>query len=414
MNLVYADQNGQVFDHPDYLAVGRSGGSFMEILEDELIPLPDGATLVSLPGCTPIGMDPETGDLLPLSGYTAVGALLPQGFTRLMIPAYVKTNKEEKLPLFGYSAVVWKKNRFYVTADATDEPYRWNPNNFPRNQLDKHVERLLKKFPDNRVYQHLSNCALGYGCLTASNTFFNRWEGGLPVSRTCNAGCYGCISQQPEGSGFISPQTRLDFTPTLEELEDVMLFHLKKPESIISFGQGCEGDPSTKAPLVSQAIRRVREKNTMGYINMNTNAGYTDGIRAIVDAGLDLMRISIISAIDEHYNAYYNPRGYTLADVEKSATYASEKGVFTSINYLVFPGVFDREEEMEAMIEFIRRTGIRLIQMRNLNIDPDSYLSMIPPPKGEIYGMKQAMEIYRQELPGVMIGSYTHVPPKVP
>jgi len=411
MNLVYADQKGQVYDHPELLAVGRSGDSYMEILEEELIPLPDGATLVSLPGCTPIGMDRSSGELFPLPGYTAVGALLPQGFTRLMIPGYMKTNKEEKLPLFGYTAVVWKNNRFYVAADPTDEPYRWNPNNFPRNQLEKHVRRLLRKFPDNRIYHHLSNCALEYGCLTASNTFFHRWEGGLPVSRTCNAGCYGCISEQPEGSGFISPQTRLDFTPSLKEIEDVMLFHLQNPESIISFGQGCEGDPSTKAPLISQAIRRVREKTGMGYINMNTNAGYTAGIRAIVDAGLDLMRISIISAIEEHYNAYYRPRGYTLANVEESARYASEKGVFTSINYLMFPGVFDREEEMEAMIEFIRRTGIRLIQLRNLNIDPDSYLAMIPPPKGEIFGVKQAIEIYRQELPDVMIGSYTHVPP---
>lgn len=410
MNLVYADEKGQVYDHPQYLGAGRSGDSFMEILDEELIPLPDGASLVSLPGCTPIGMHPDTGNLVPLTGYTAVGALLPQGFTRFMIPAFIKQNKEDKLPLFGYTAVVWKKGRFYVAAEATDEPYKWDPNNFPRNILEKNVNKLLHDYPDNRVYQHISHCALGYGCLTASNTFFNRWEGGLPVSRTCNAGCYGCISQQPEDSGFVSPQTRMDFTPTVDELVEVMLHHLQTPQSIISFGQGCEGEPSTKAPLIVQAIRKVREQTEMGFININTNAGYTEGIYSIVDAGLDLMRVSIISTIDEHYNAYYRPKGYSLANVEKSVAYASEKGVYTSINYLVFPGVFDREEEMEAMIEFIRRTGIRLIQMRNLNIDPDSYLSLIPPARGEVFGMKQALEIYRQELPEVVIGSYTHVP----
>lgn len=412
LNLVYADENGQVFDHPRYLGIGRSGDAYMEILEEELIPLPDGASLVSLPGCTPIGLDPEKGNMVPLTGYTAVGALLPQGYTRLMVPAFLKADKEEKLPLFGYTAVVWKKGRFYVAADPTDEPYKWDPNNFSRNELEKKVHKILKQSPDNRIYQHMSNCALGYGCLTASNTFFNRWEGGLPVSRTCNAGCYGCISQQPDDSGFVSPQTRMDFTPTVDELVEVMLFHLKTPESIISFGQGCEGEPSTKAGLIAQAIQKVRETTDMGYININTNAGLTDGIKTIVDAGLNLMRVSIISALDEHYNAYYRPRAYSLANVERSAAYASEKGVYTSINYLVFPGVFDREEEIEGMIDFIRRTGVRLIQMRNLNIDPDSYLSMIPPAQGELFGMKQALEIYRQELPDVIIGSYTHVPPK--
>jgi pyruvate-formate lyase-activating enzyme len=411
MYLVYADQQGQVYDHPELWAVGRSGDALMEILEEELIPLPEGATLVSLPNCHPIGMDPETGEMIRLTEYQAVGALMPQGFTRLMLPGYVKSNKDEKLPLFGYTAVVWHNDGFYVTAEQSDDPYRWNPLNFPEEEKEGLVKEVLAQYPENRVFNHLSNCTLGYGCLTASNTFFNRWEAGLPVSYSCNAGCYGCISEQPDDSGFPAPQTRMNFKPTVDELVEVMMHHLKTPESIISFGQGCEGEPSTQAAIITQAMRRVREQTKTGFININTNAGLTDHIKAIVDAGLDLMRISTISAIDEHYNAYYRPRAYTLENVAKSAKYASDNGVYTSINYLVFPGVFDREEEMEAMIEFIRRNGIRLIQMRNLNIDPDSYLAMIPPAKGEVFGMKQALEIYRQELPDVVIGSYTHVPP---
>jgi pyruvate-formate lyase-activating enzyme len=97
--------------------------------------------------------------------------------------------------------------------------------------------------------------------------------------------------------------------------------------------------------------------------------------------------------------------------VEKSLKYASDQGVYTSINYLIFPGVTDREEEVEAMVEFARRTNLRLIQMRNLNIDPESYLELIPKAQGEILGMKQMIEIFQAELPDVVIGSYTHVPP---
>jgi pyruvate-formate lyase-activating enzyme len=189
-----------------------------------------------------------------------------------------------------------------------------------------------------------------------------------------------------------------------------MLEHLKHPDSIISFGQGCEGEPSTQAKIIVDAMRRVRSETSLGYININTNAGLTDHIRAIVDAGLNLMRVSTISALDDHYNAYYKPRGYNLANVEKSLRYAADKGVYTSINYLIFPGVTDREEEIEAMIGFIKRTGLRLIQMRNLNIDPESYLELIPKPRGEIYGMKQMLEIFADELPDVQIRSYTHVP----
>jgi pyruvate-formate lyase-activating enzyme len=411
MRLVYANKDGQVFDHPELLPVGRSGDHIVEILEEELIPLPEGATLVGLPDSRAVGMDDETGEMQALPDeWQAVGALLPQGFTRLLIPGFIKTNKSQLLPLFGYTAVAWKDGAFYVAAHATDEPERWNPRNCDLDELEVKVQELTNKYPDNRLYQHLSHCALEYECLTASNTFLSRWEGAVPVSYSCNAGCYGCISEQPDDSGFPAPQTRMNFRPKVEELAEIMLEHLHSPDSIISFGQGCEGEPSTQAPLIIEAIKRVRERTSMGYINMNTNAGLTDHIRAIVDAGLNLIRVSTISALDEHYNAYYRPRGYTLQNVEKSLAYAASNGVYSSINYLVFPGVSDREEEIEAMIGFARRTGLKLIQMRNLNIDPDAYLKLIPPARGETYGMKQMLEIFHQELPGVVIGSYTHVP----
>ncbi|WP_127488823.1 radical SAM protein [Paenibacillus ehimensis] len=411
MNLVYADRDGNLFDHPDYTGLGRSGEMVTEIMEDELIPLPEGATLVSLPDTRPVGVHKRTGEMQVVPGdVTAVGALLPQSFTRLLLPGYVKADKSKVLPLFGYTTVVWKDGGFYVAAEACDDPERWNPRNCDPDELELGVKRILGEYKDNRLFQHLSNCALGYECLTASNTFLNRWEGAVPVSFSCNAGCFGCISEQPDDSGFPAPQTRMNFKPSTEEVVQVMLEHLKTPESIISFGQGCEGEPSTQAKTIIEAIREVRRRTDLGYININTNAGLTDHIRGIVDAGLDLMRVSTISALDDHYNAYYKPRGYTLRNVEKSLRYAADKGVVTSINYLIFPGVTDREEEIEAMIEFARRTDLKLIQLRNLNIDPESYLSLIPAARGERYGMKQMLDIFREELPDVVLGSYTHIP----
>lgn len=410
--MVFADQSGNVYENEQRIALGRNGEFVTEVMDDELIPLPEGASLVSLPDTLPIGINPHTGAMerWDKQGAAAVGALLPQGYTRLLLPAYVKQDKSKRFPLFGYTAVVWKDGGFWVAAKKTDDPYKWDPTNCSYEEVKLAVADYMNRFPNNRVYAHLSNCALEYECLTASNTFLNRWEGAVPVSFSCNAGCFGCISEQPEDSGFVAPQTRMNFKPTVEEIVEIMMNHLKTEESIISFGQGCEGEPSTQAATIIEAMKRVRARTRTGYININTNAGLTDHIRGIVDAGLDLMRVSTISAVEEHYNAYYKPRGYSLANVEKSLKYAAERGVYTSINYLIFPGVTDREEELEAMIGFVRRTGLRLIQLRNLNIDPESYLELIPKPQGELYGMKQAIDILLEELPDVAIGSYTHVP----
>ncbi|MBJ8192099.1 radical SAM protein, partial [Bacillus cereus] len=95
MYLVYADEKGNVYDHASLYGLARSADMIVEIMKDELIPLPEGATLVSLPSTRPVGMNPETGEMVSLPGdMQAVGALLPQGFTRLCLPGYVKTDKE--------------------------------------------------------------------------------------------------------------------------------------------------------------------------------------------------------------------------------------------------------------------------------------------------------------------------------
>ncbi len=130
MYLVYADKDGNVYNHPEWYGLGRSGDMISEILEEELIPLPAGATLVELPFTGPIGMDRTPEKCIAWKGKLyAVGALLPQGYTRLFLPGYVKTDQEKLLPIFGYTAVVWREDGFYVAAEQTDDPEPWDPRN---------------------------------------------------------------------------------------------------------------------------------------------------------------------------------------------------------------------------------------------------------------------------------------------
>lgn len=411
--LLFANAAGEVMNHHRLEPTGRTGMFLTDVHADEWIPLPKGATMTWLPGTKAIGVNPDTGEMesLPEGNY-AVGALLPQGFTRLYLPGYVKSDRSITLPLFGYTAVAWIDDAFHVAAHPTDDPELWNPDLIREDEVEQAVAKIVQSHEENRLFTHLSHCALEYGCMTAKNTFLGRLEGALPVSSTCNAACVGCISEQPENGPFPSPQTRLTFRPTVDELVDVMLTHIRNnPNGIVSFGQGCEGEPATRWADICRAIKRVRACTSDGYININTNAGLTKPIQAIVDAGLNMMRVSTISALEEHYNAYYQPRGYTLQNVATSLQYAAREGVYTSINYLVFPGVTDREEEVEAMAAFLRENDVKLVQMRNLNIDAEYYLNKIPLQKGELLGMQGMIQALKELCPAIEIGSYSHVPP---
>lgn len=405
MRTLYADENGEIFDAPNMLPMGRIGDKNIALNREDFIPLPESADLMFLPDRYALATD-ENGEVLKVLGY-AVAALLPAGYTRLYLPAFESEENAEPLPLYGYAAVALIDEEIYVAAMATDESEQWNPLNYNTRDLKNLIKRTKKDLPDNSIVENLAKCSLEWHCLTAQNLFYRRFEAGLPVSPKCNANCLGCISLQA-AECCPSPQSRIKKVPTLREMVEVMLYHLDfASEAMISFGQGCEGDPSLEYEKISTAILRVRERTSCGKINMNTNAGFTEGIKAIVDAGLDNMRVSIISPLEDTYKAYYRAN-YTLQNVKESIKYAMDKGVYVSLNMLTFPGLNDREEEVEGWIEFFKEVPVPMIQVRNLNMDPDILLKVLPKAKGEMLGTRKFLEILHKNFPQMKIGSFSH------
>ncbi len=152
----------------------------------------------------------------------------------------------------------------------------------------------------------LSVCALEYGCFTAQNVFLGAGEAALPVSPACNARCVGCISDLDEDAGFPSPQTRIAYEATAAEVARIAVAHLAgEPGAIVSFGQGCEGEPLLRATTIARAIELIRAAGAGGVVNCNTNGSLPRSLTMLIDAGLDAVRISLNSFRPEVYAAYY-------------------------------------------------------------------------------------------------------------
>ena len=398
-----ADENGNIFDVPDFEGVGRVGNDFFRLKPENLIKLPDSADLMFLPQRKAIGF--RRGEFITLKGQ-AVSAILPQGFTRTHLPAFKKAPNAQILPLYGYTAVVLYKNELNATAIYTDENFKWNPQHFNTPKLKNFIRRVKKDLPNNRIVAQVAKCSLKWHCLTAQNLFYRRWECGIPTSPTCNANCLGCISLQA-AECCPSPQSRINFVPTVDEIANVGIYHLNHAEdAIISFGQGCEGEPSLMAENISAAIKKIRMTTSKGQININTNAGFTNGIKKIVDAGLNSMRVSIISANAENYQKYYRA-GYKFDAVKNSIRYALENGVHVSLNMLYMPGFNDRESEFAAWKDFLAELPVQMIQIRNLNYDPDKFFSVMTDDKNFL-GTKKFLRELQKIFPALTIGNFSH------
>ena len=405
--LIYCTPAGEIREEPRLRALAFDN---QPLESSDLIPLPDGVTLSMMPDRLAIG-EKRSGErqVIDISRGWAAAALLPIGYTRTVLPAYEKVPNTEPLPFFGYSAIAGMNGRLYVAALQTDDPHKWHPRAFNKRALHRLVQKKQAELPENRIVAQHAHCALDYSCPTASNLFFGRWEMAIAVSPGCNARCIGCISKQEE-EDLISPQDRLTFIPTVEEILEVALPHLDQAEdAIVSFGQGCEGEPLLQWRRIEQTIRGMRAHTNKGVININTNASNPRWLQRLYDAGLDTIRASTISGHPETYQAYYRPIGYSFEDVKESLKRARAAGVYSSINLLSFPGMIDREREVDALLSFVRETGLRLIQLRNLNIDPEVLLPRMPAldSMGKAMGIRTMIEIIKQELPEVEIGNFT-------
>ncbi|MCF8032971.1 MAG: radical SAM protein [Desulfarculaceae bacterium] len=415
VRLLYADQDGNILDHPGLGLAGSAGGRWETVDEAQCIPLPPGSELFLLPGRRPVGVnqdngfevvtaDPEGGE----GSVSAVAAFLAPAHTATLWAAYDRQPDAPNLPLFAYAAVGFARGRMVTTALRVDQLPRQDPERFPPPQrLQSSAQRLLRRFADNRLMQHLGHCALGYGCPAARNLMLGRWEAPLPTAAACNASCVGCISSQPEGV-FPVTQERIAFTPYPEEVAEVALHHFATGrDPLVSFGQGCEGEPLTQGGLLEDAIRLIRAKEPKGTINLNSNGSLPGVVSRLMEAGLSSIRVSLNSLIPERHEAYYQPRGWSLADALESVKVVKEAGGHASFNLLTLPGVTDRPEEFEAIAAAVEQTGLDLIQWRNLNIDPEVYLEALGlEPPTERLGIPEMITALGRRFPALKHGYF--------
>jgi len=403
--LLVSDKSGKIFDIPELEAAGMKAGHFFRLEREDFIRMPEGSRLFMLPGRMPVGYDNVKRKYKVLENYFAVAVFMAPAFTGTYNSAFKEAGRQAALPLYCYTAAGFHKGGIYAPALRVDRSSRHDPSSIDVDSVAKNAVKIKKLFPGNRLIRHLADCALIHGCPGAQNFFLSREECPLPTSPLCNANCAGCIS--------LKTQPRIKFIPSPEEVSETALFHAHNAKNpVLSFGQGCEGEPLLQAGLIEKSIRLIRNKIGKATININTNASMPEAIARLFDAGLDSIRVSLNSVRKEYYKRYYRPSGYDFRDVLESIKTAKRRNGFVSINYLTMPGFTDSKDECACLRKFIEAYKIDMIQWRNLNFDPLHYFQIIryPVNPSDMIGVRQLIMSLKKTFPGLKMGYYN--PPK--
>lgn len=163
-----------------------------------------------------------------------------------------------------------------------------------------------------------------------------------------------------------------------------------------------------QAALLENAMRRIRRQTSRGTINLNTNGSDPEAVVALAAAGLGSIRVSLFSARTDVYQAYHQPRGFGLDDVRQTIAAAAANGVYVSLNLLVMPGFTDRESEITALENLLGDQTVHMVQLRNLNIDPEKFFTQFPREENDTSGITGLISRL-QRFSGLKIGNFTTV-----
>ena len=133
--MVVADDEGNLFEHPDLEMVGALGAEPVAPDPYELSPLPPGSTFFTIPASTPVGGDPQEDTLVSVEeadwgdGPVALQAACTfpsPGWMRTLLPFAERDAGAQALPLWAYTALGFDEESggFVCAAVQVDDPPR--------------------------------------------------------------------------------------------------------------------------------------------------------------------------------------------------------------------------------------------------------------------------------------------------
>jgi len=123
---------------------------------------------------------------------------------------------------------------------------------------------------------------------------------------------------------------------------------------VVSFGQGCEGEPLMQAATLEAAIRLMRSRTSKGTINLNSNAGLPGKVRTLFSAGLDSLRVSMNSAQEKTLSELFQAQIPVRCG---AGIHCCRRNRWKILLHQLFhlSGITDTPAELEALLKLLKK-----------------------------------------------------------
>ena len=392
-SAVHSDRSGRLVVAADYGAATSDGSQVGPLLK--ALPLPPGTEVVNLPGRIGVGLD-RTGRPRELGqGRFGVAAILPVGYLRMTLPAYIDDLGTPPLRPRAYAAVGADAHGQLVVSAVALDADAGSVDGRSAPDLAARITATQRAHPSSRVLRQLARCAKDYRCRAAANAFIGRHDCALPIAAPRNERPSEVLVLHDDADA--SPTEPAAFRPSPEELADLASRHLEGGGTVVAFGRACEGEPLLAVRVVEQAIVAIRERTRTGTIHLETNGSAPVALRRLCDAGLDSVAIRIASAAAETYEAVHRPEGFRFADVRASLAHAIAGRVSVALRVLALPGLTDRARELDALVGLAGDLPAGgSIVLSDLSSDPQRALRIAPSAEAPI-GMDRLIDRLRTD-----------------
>ena len=392
-SAVHSDRSGRLVVAADYSAAMSDGSAIGSLLG--AVPLPPGTEVVHLPGRLGIGLD-RTGRPREFGqGRFGVAAILPIGYLRLSLPAYIDDLGSPALRPRAYTAIGADSSGQLVVSAAALDPGAGAVDGRSSADLAARITATQRDQPSSRVLRQLARCAKEYRCRAAANAFLGRYDCALPIAAPRNERPLDVLVLHDDADA--SPTEPAAFRPSPQELADAASRHLEGGGTVVGFGRACEGEPLLVVRVVEQAIVAIRERTRLGTIHLETNGSSPVALRRLCDAGLDSVAVRVASARAETYEVIHRPDGFRFADVRASLAHAIAAKISIALRVLALPGLTDRTRELDALVGLAGDlpAGGSLI-LSDLAADPQRALRIAPSTEPTV-GMDRMLDRLRTD-----------------